>query len=127
MLESERDIPIHAELPNALPPLAVPPATLRAVLTSLSQNALQAGASRMRIEGRVEGRNLLLDVTDDGPGIAEADRHRVFEPFFTSRRSSGGTGLGLPIARSLLEASLASIELLPSEKGARFRLSLPLA
>jgi signal transduction histidine kinase len=64
---------------------------------------------------------------DDGPGIAEADRERVFEPFFTSRRTSGGTGLGMPIARSLLEASLASIELLPSAEGARFRLSLPLA
>jgi signal transduction histidine kinase len=126
ILASEGKIAIDIELPQALPPLAVPPATMRAVLASLVQNSIQAGASRALAEGRIEGARLLLDLTDDGPGIAEADRERVFEPFFTSRRTSGGTGLGMPIARSLLEASLASIELLPSEKGARFRLSLPL-
>jgi signal transduction histidine kinase len=126
ILAEETAVRIDADLPKGLPPIAVPPATIRAVLTSLSQNALQAGGSRMRIEGRVEQGNLLLDVADDGPGIAEADRARIFEPFFTSRRSSGGTGLGLPIARSLLEASLGSVELLPSDQGARFMLRLPL-
>jgi signal transduction histidine kinase len=119
-------IEVDAALPKALPPLAVPPATLRAVLTSLLQNSIQAGASRVLASGKVKDGWLSLELADDGPGIAEADRARVFEPFFTSRRSSGGTGLGLPIARSLLEASLASIELLPSNEGARFRLSLPL-
>jgi signal transduction histidine kinase len=117
---------IEVDLPHALAPLAVPPATIRAVLASLVQNSVQAGASRIHAEGRIEDGRLLLDLADDGRGIAEADRERVFEPFFTSRRTTGGTGLGMPIARSLLEASLASIELLPSEKGARFRLSLPL-
>jgi signal transduction histidine kinase len=127
MLGREMGIRIEEDLPTALPRLAVPPATIGAVLASLIQNSIQAGAGRIRAEGMVEDGRLLLDLADDGPGIAEADRDRVFEPFFTSRRSSGGTGLGIPIARSLLEASLASIELLPSEKGARFRLSLPLA
>jgi signal transduction histidine kinase len=127
MLAGETGVPIQADLPEGLPALAVPPATLRAVLTSLIQNSVQAGARHVHAAGRLESDRLLLELADDGPGIAEADRERVFEPFFTSRRSSGGTGLGLPIAKSLLEASLASIELLPSEKGARFRLSLPLA
>jgi signal transduction histidine kinase len=120
-------IEVVTDLPKALPPLAAPPATLRAVLASLLQNSVQAGASRIQASGKVEDGRLSLELADDGPGIAEADRARIFEPFFTSRRSSGGTGLGLPIARSLLEASLASIELLPSDQGARFRLSLPLA
>ena len=120
-------VALETHLPSALPPAAVPPGTLRAVLTSLAQNSIQAGATRIRIDAAVEGPRLLLDITDDGPGIAEADRGRVFEPFFTSRRGAGGTGLGLPIARSLLEASRGYIELLPSAKGAAFRLSLPLA
>jgi signal transduction histidine kinase len=120
-------IEVVTDLPEALPPLAAPPATLRAVLASLLQNSVQAGASRIHASGKVQDGRLSLELADDGPGIAEADRARIFEPFFTSRRSSGGTGLGLPIARSLLEASLASIELLPSDRGARFRLSLPLA
>jgi signal transduction histidine kinase len=51
----------------------------------------------------------------------------MFEPFFTSRRADGGTGLGLPIARSLLAASGATIAAARSDKGARFELSLPKA
>jgi len=68
-----------------------------------------------------------LTVTDDGPGVPAADRERLFEPFFTSRRATGGTGLGLSIARSLLAASHATIDLAPTEGGARFELLLPRA
>ena len=59
--------------------------------------------------------------------VADADRERLFEPFFTSRRASGGTGLGLPIARSLLAASSGRITLTPSASGARFEVILPFA
>jgi signal transduction histidine kinase len=59
-------------------------------------------------------------VTDDGPGIAAADRERLFEPFFTTRRAKGGTGLGLPIARSLLEACGGSIRLVEAAAGCAF-------
>jgi len=59
--------------------------------------------------------------------VPEGDRSRLFEPFFTSRRAEGGTGLGLPIARSLLAASHASIALLDSPEGAAFRIVLPRA
>ena len=76
---------------------------------------------------RPEGGHVVLTVTDDGPGVPGADRERLFEPFFTSRRASGGTGLGLPIARSLLEASHAGIELAESGQGAVFRVTLPAA
>jgi signal transduction histidine kinase len=68
-----------------------------------------------------------LSVQDDGAGVPKADRQRVFEPFFTSRREQGGTGLGLAIARSLLAAGEATIELADSESGARFDLTLPIA
>jgi signal transduction histidine kinase len=59
--------------------------------------------------------------------VASGDRERLFEPFFTSRRAEGGTGLGLPIARSLLAASHASIALVDGERGASFRIVLPRA
>ena len=49
-----------------------------------------------------------------------ADRERLFEPFFTTRRAEGGTGLGLPIARSLLAASNGALDLVDGGKGARF-------
>jgi signal transduction histidine kinase len=64
-------------------------------------------------------------VSDDGPGISEANRAHVFDPFFTTHRDHGGTGMGLTIARALLHSHGGTIELLPSEKGARFRLTIP--
>ena len=61
------------------------------------------------------------------PGVPEADRVRVFDPFFTSKRESGGTGLGLPIARALAESRGGSLELEESARGACFVLTLPVA
>ncbi len=102
-------------------PVLCPAASLEAAATILIDNARLAGASNIRfshaspVPGQVE-----LSCDDDGSGIPDADKQRIFEPFFTSRRSNGGTGLGLPIARSLLEAAGASIRLEPSATGSRF-------
>jgi signal transduction histidine kinase len=97
------------------------------VLTILLQNARQVGASEARVTAADEGEAVVLTVRDNGPGVAPADRERLFEPFFTSRRAEGGTGLGLPIARSLLAASHARIELAEDGPGAAFRVTLPKA
>lgn len=99
--------------------------TLSAVLRVLAQNSAQAGArtAALRLDRRAEA--VTLRYQDDGPGIPAGDRDRVFTPFFTSRRQQGGTGLGLPIARSLLSAAKATIDLMPSECGATFLLSFP--
>jgi signal transduction histidine kinase len=70
-------------------------------------------------------RDVQIDIVDNGPGIAPADRERLFEPFFTTRRADGGTGLGLAIARALVEAHIGRLELLHSEAGAHFRLLVP--
>ena len=113
--------------PVALPLIAVPAATLQAVLTTLLENALQAGAASVRIEASESEGGVAITVTDDGPGIAPRDRERLFEPFFTTRREAGGTGLGLAIARSLLAASGGQLELVETEAGAAFRLWVPAA
>lgn len=63
-----------------------------------------------------------IHVLDDGPGIRPEDRGRVFEPFFTTH--SQGTGLGLYIARELCSANHASLELVPSNSGAHFKITL---
>jgi len=118
---------VGLDLPERLPKVACPEATVESVVTVLLQNSRQAGAAQAAVTVRAEGDHVLLSVTDDGPGVPPADRERLFEPFFTSRRESGGTGLGLSIARSLLAASRATIELAPSTRGARFEVSLPRA
>jgi signal transduction histidine kinase len=118
---------IRLDLPPALPRAAVPARTIEASLVTLVDNSVQAGATEVRIAASAEGDALVIDLADDGPGVPAADRDRIFEPFFTSRRREGGSGLGLPIVRSLLQASRGTVELLPSERGARFRLRLPIA
>jgi len=110
-----------------LPAVAAPAELLEAVLETLVENSRQAGAKRVTIAGRAEGTKVRIIVEDDGQGIAEADRERIFEPFHTSRRGEGGSGLGLSIARSLLTACGGTIAAVPSPEGAKFELCLPVA
>ncbi len=86
-------------------------ATLEAVLAGLLANSRQAGAASASIVAVGERDGVSVRVSDTGPGIPPADRVRVFEPFFTTRRTTGGTGLGLPIAASLLDAHGGSLAL----------------
>ncbi|HEX4736320.1 MAG TPA: HAMP domain-containing sensor histidine kinase [Allosphingosinicella sp.] len=119
-----RDFEVSAEVAG-LPNVAVPAEMLTAVLETLVENSRQAGARHVRIAGRAEGERVILSITDDGPGVPDADRERIFDPFHTNRRREGGSGLGLSIARSLLSACGGIIHALPTEKGARFELLLP--
>ncbi len=111
---------------DAPPPrVALPAGTIENALATLFDNARQAGARSVRVEGRVADR-VALHVSDDGPGIAPGDRLRLFEPFFTTRRAEGGTGLGLAIARSLLEAGGGTIDV-AGGTATTFVMTLPLA
>lgn len=116
---------VAVEAPPALPRTALPQATLTAALTTLVDNACQAGANRIEISMSIEDDNLVVTVADNGCGIEEHDRNRVFETFFTTRRETGGTGLGLAIARSLLTGSGATLELVRSENGSIFEIRAP--
>ncbi|MDE2599208.1 MAG: PAS domain-containing protein [Rhodocyclaceae bacterium] len=95
---------------------------LHRVLSNLLTNALRyssgtAGAIQL-IAQALPGGNVEIHVIDDGAGISEALRTQIFEPFFTTR--TGGTGLGLYIARELCEANGGSLELRESDSGAHF-------
>ncbi len=109
------------------PPVAMPPQSLETVLTTLIENSRQAGATSCEIKARKAGNLAVLTVSDNGPGIPPADLSRIFEPFFTSRRADGGSGLGLSIARSLVRAARGEITALKHEGGARLEIRLPLA
>jgi signal transduction histidine kinase len=123
---SGADFDVMSELAAALPSVPVPPAVIETVLTGLIENSRQAAASRVLIAARASGEFVELAFRDDGPGIPAGDRDRIFEPFFTSRRTSGGTGLGLPIIRSLLQAHHSTILLNRDEgSGAAFLVTLP--
>ncbi len=113
------------DMVGVVPPVAVPQVTVETMLAALFDNSAKAGATEVAATIRCEAELVQLDLSDNGPGIAPADRDRVFEPFFTTRRSSGGSGLGLAIVRSLLHAGGGTIELIPSESGTCFRVILP--
>lgn len=106
------------------PKAAIAGEALEAVFAILFENSRQAGARRVVVEGFLEAGRVVIEVRDDGPGIAPGDRARLFDPFFTTRRDQGGTGLGLAIARALLGNANAGLALRESETGACFRLSL---
>jgi two-component system sensor histidine kinase PilS (NtrC family) len=94
------------------------------VLWNLLGNALRhasAADGAVRLEARAGAMCVELHIIDDGPGVDEAQRNQVFEPFFTTH--GAGTGLGLYIARELCEASGARLELLDEEPGAHFRIT----
>jgi two-component system, NtrC family, sensor kinase len=82
------------------------PDSLRQVLTNLLVNAVHAtpegGAITIATEDR--GGDFNLSVTDTGVGIPEEHLHRIFEPFFTTKPAGEGTGLGLYVTRSILDA-----------------------
>ena len=78
------------------------------------------GSLRLRVSESPGNADIVLDVLDDGPGIADESLHRLFEPFFTTEAS--GTGLGLYIARELCAANDAKLEYVKSDQGGWFRI-----
>jgi len=94
---------------------------LARVVTNLTDNAAQHAEGTVRLSVRAQGSGALLVVEDDGPGIAAADRERVFERFVrldaSRERSSGGSGLGLSIVREVVHAHGGSVRVLPAGPG----------
>jgi signal transduction histidine kinase len=121
------DFEVRLDLPGGLPDVAAPETTIQAVLWTLLENSRQAKARVAIVAARVEASGVTLSVGDDGPGVPPQDRDRLFEPFFTTRRAAGGTGLGLPIARSLIEGHGGRLAIADSDAGARFDLWLPIS
>ncbi len=101
------------------------------ILENLLENALKYAPAHTAVELRVmrEGEQLLFRVADRGPGIAPAERERVFEPFYRVPgvpADTGGTGLGLAIARRLAREQRGDVRYMPREGGgSEFILSLP--
>jgi len=106
------------------------PERLESAVRALLDNAISfaAAGGSVRVTVRMDERRALLAVSDDGPGISAEDLPRVFERFFTTRRDSRGTGLGLAMARAVVEAHGGTITAssIPGS-GATFQVSLPVA
>ncbi|MCW2913808.1 MAG: histidine kinase [Actinomycetia bacterium] len=101
---------------------------LTRLLTNLLDNAERHANSQIRVVVRAEGYMAVMEVLDDGAGIAYDQREVVFQRFTrldaSRNRDAGGTGLGLPIARQIAEAHHGTLTIEDSPRGARFVLRL---
>ena len=102
---------------------------LRRVLANLVENGMHAGdGGQVTVAWRREGDRAIVTVDDSGPGVSEARRDKIFDPYFTSKEH--GTGLGLAIAKKVVLEHGGSLELSAEPAptgGARFVVRLPLA
>ena len=119
---------------GAVPPVTGDVQALGGVLRNLVDNACRAAGpgGTVRLELGSQGPMAVVDVIDDGPGVAAADRLRIFDRLvrLDAARSvdAGGSGLGLAIARGTARAHGGDLVCLPAPgRGARFRLTLPLS
>ncbi|MCX6463107.1 MAG: ATP-binding protein [Pseudonocardiales bacterium] len=103
-------------------------ARLHQVLVNLLDNAVRHGppGGDVHVRGRIRGGDLVVEVTDSGPGIAPEDRERVFARFTRGERAAGGgTGLGLAIARWVVDLHGGTIAVVDGGPGCRIRVVLP--
>ena len=115
---------VEVDAPSGLTVFA-DPTQLELVMANLLRNAAEAapGGVNVTISAKAERGGVSIIVADDGPGVAEQARTRLFDALFTTR--SQGTGLGLALAARIIEAHRGEIALLPAEKGAVFGVWLP--
>ena len=132
MARSDQAIRLHNEVSRELPPLEADPERIHQVLFNLLDNAYRFSPSGgvVTVRAQRENGSCEVSVEDDGPGIPAEDLPLVFERFYrvdqSRSRDDGGTGIGLAIARSVIEAHGGRIWAEPGPGGARFHFVLPI-
>ncbi|MEI2302275.1 sensor histidine kinase [Ensifer sp. MJa1] len=124
-----RHIDLDVDVPETPVMVMADPVELEQVGFNLVRNAIEALDGTPSNRGRVgvtlkkDGAMVLFEVSDNGPGVAETVRSRLFTPFVTTR--AGGTGLGLALSQRLVERAGGEIALVDGGPGATFRVTLP--
>ena len=124
----------QTEMEPQLPPVNVDPDAMAQVVLNLLHNAVKYTPhdKRIRVRARRAGRNVAIEVEDNGPGVRPHDRKRIFDRFYRGddllSRQTEGTGLGLAIAKKIVELHGGRIELDSKVgEGSTFRVILPAA
>ncbi len=123
------DVAWRFEPAEGLPPLPANRRDVEQALLSLLNNAVEAESRNITIAARAddENRRLRITVQDDGHGIPDEDIENVFDPFFTTRRQRGGTGLGLSLAHAIITSHQGTLDVTSSpSEGTMVTVELPL-
>jgi signal transduction histidine kinase len=119
---------VRVEVDGSAPPFMADPELLKVVFTNLLVNGAQAmqGQGLIHVSVKSQEGMCCIALRDTGPGIPPDIRERIFSPFFTSK--PGGSGLGLPTAKRLIEAHYGAIAIeCPPSGGTTVIVQLPLA
>ena len=123
-------IRIRREFDPALPPLRGDENKLQQVFVNLAVNAFDAmpAGGWLTITTRSEGGQVVTEVADTGEGIAPEDIRRIYDPFFSTRKKSGGNGLGLSISYGIVQEHGGAMEVESDvSSGTRFLIRFPAA
>ena len=102
------------------------PRRLQRVVSNLVDNALLHGGTDVAVETWLDGTNVRIAITDEGPGIDPVKAPFIFDRFYKADLTRhGGTGLGLAIARDNARLLGGDVSLEPTERGARFAITIP--
>lgn len=98
---------------------------VKIALRNLLENALQHGARPVNAELHQETDHVVIRITDSGPGVAESEREKIFLPFYRAPGTTkAGYGLGLYMAKKIIESMRGNIAVVPSAKGAAIEIRL---
>jgi len=130
VLDGSAQITVRQAYSDDLPLIVANREEIQQIVVNLVLNAEQAMRAAQRPgtlsvrTGQLDG-FAFVDVADDGMGVPAEVAGRIFEPFFTTKGVGQGTGLGLSVSLGIANAHGGRLELIPGERGACFRLSLP--
>ena len=128
------DARLETRIASGMGLIHVHPALVEQALFNVMENAAKFSPPGETIRAEVrpgEGNKVLIDVTDQGPGIPENERRRIFDMFYSVERGDRGqhgTGLGLTIVQGIVGAHMGQVEALPGPdgRGTTIRISLPM-
>jgi two-component system phosphate regulon sensor histidine kinase PhoR len=126
-----KDRVLDLDLPSPSPVVRADRKALVEALLNLLSNAFKYGAHRVVVKVQPIGRQVAIEVADDGPGVTRKEQRKVFDKFYRGqqqlRSSTGGSGLGLAMARLTVRAHGGTLSLRSDPgQGSRFTISLPM-
>ena len=119
---------IEKDFEKEVMPIFCFPGQLNQVFMNILLNAIQAieGEGIIEIGIKEQAENIIISIADNGPGISDDKKQKIFEPFYTTKDIQEGTSLGLSITFGIIKKHKGTIEVKDNEpKGTKFIISLP--